>query len=86
MAKAGNTAGVFKGAHRGAFGKVGIGRKVTHFNSKMPGGNGKTKQGRVVVRSNARAHGNNGFGVVTGGLNPNTPGRHPTPGHGGLGV
>jgi hypothetical protein len=67
MARKGNTAGVFKGAHKGAFGKVGIGRKVRHFNSKLPGGGGRPTSRRVVVRSNARGHGQHGFDVVTKG-------------------
>jgi hypothetical protein len=81
MARKGNTAGVFKGAHRGAFGKVGIGRKVNHFNSKMPGGNGTTKQGRVVV-AGKQAVGNRvhpQHGGVTAGNSRRTPGGHAKP-------
>jgi hypothetical protein len=82
MARAGNTAGAFKGAHRGAFGKVGVGRKVATFNGKLPGGGGATKKGRVVVASNARGHGQGGLGtgIVSKATSRKTPGGHAKPG------
>jgi hypothetical protein len=69
MAKAGAKRGVFNGsAMKGNNNiKLGVGRKVSHFNSKLPGGGGTTNKGRVVVRSNARNHGQHGFGIVTKG-------------------
>jgi hypothetical protein len=77
----------FGGARRGTgLVKVGRGRKVRSFNAGLPGGGGTTNSGRVTFTTSARSHGKYGFGAVTGGTNKNTPGRHPTPGHGGMGV
>jgi hypothetical protein len=78
MARKGMSKGAFGGARRGTgLVKVGVGAKVSHFNSKLPGGNGTVKSGRVVVSSNARGHGQHGFGIVTkgGAFRPGGSGR-----------
>jgi hypothetical protein len=81
--RTGKSAGVFSGsAMKGNKGKVGIGKKVNHFNSGMPGGNGKVKSARVTIRSNARGHGKNGNGIVTGATSRRTPGSVSQPGQG----
>jgi hypothetical protein len=81
MAKKGKGVGAFKGAHSANRGKVGVGAKVNHFNSKMPGGNGATKKGRVVVAGKQavgnRVHDQNGS--VTAGNSRRTPGGHAKP-------